>query len=127
VQVQPDPVITPDVLEPGLRTEVIRRIDALDLNLIVDVRSHDEATLAQVRALLFEHWPELVGETLTAERSLLNRYYWFVRFITLWQQKYGYNAGMEQQAFRIIEALDRAGPEVDWNLVEELDKRARQI
>ena len=84
-----------------------------------------EAGEALARSLLFEHWPDLVGgsEELDRERLLYNRYYWFVRFVALWQAAHGYDAGLEQQAFQMVEQADM---QLDWDLLQQLDARARQ-
>lgn len=107
-----------------LHAEVLRRIDRLDPPLAVDVRE-GEAGEALVRSLLFERWPELLGgsEALDPARLLYNRYYWFVRFITLWQAAHGSNAGLEQQADHILE---HTSLDLDWDLLQELETRARQ-
>lgn len=117
-----DPLIPPETLVP-IQSELLRRIDQLDPPLAVDVRE-GEAGEALARSLLFEHWPDLLGggEGLDRERLLYNRYYWFVRFVALWQAAHGYDAGLEQQVFQMVE---RADTQLDWDLLKQLDARAR--
>ena len=43
---------------------------------------------------------------LSAADILYNRFYWFTRFIARSQTLYGIDAGLEQQQFQIIEAMD---------------------
>ena len=73
-------------------------------------------------SLLFEHWPDLVG--VDREAAFYNRYFWFKRFATLKQQKDGYDAGLEQQVFKLLEHPD---VEVDWELMERLDHEAANV
>ncbi len=49
-----------------------------------------------------------------------NEYYWFLLFTKLHQAKHGYDAGLEQQAFKLLE---KAPPDVDWKMVEEINNR----
>ena len=51
-----------------------------------------------------------------------NRYYWFTRFACLAQRTFGYDAGIEQQAFQIIEYAEC---EIDAGLLEQLVTAAR--
>ena len=44
-----------------------------------------------------------IGADLSAPNVLYNRYYWFLRFACLHREKYGFDAGIEQQAFQILE------------------------
>ena len=75
-------------------------------------------------ALLFEHWPTLADEAIDPTRAFYNRYYWFKRFATLKQQRDGYDAGVEQLLFKILE---QPGFDVDWSLLEQLDTEAAYI
>jgi hypothetical protein len=50
-------------------------------------------------------------------RVLYNEYYWFLLFSKLYQVKHGYDAGLKQQAF---ELLDRSHVNIDWAIVEEI-------
>ena len=48
-----------------------------------------------------------------------SRYYWFKLYCKLWTSQFGYDAGLEQQAFQIIES----GPDgIDWSVVEDIDR-----
>lgn len=119
-----DPLIPAENLVP-LQARLLSRIDQLDPPLAVNVRE-GEAGEALARSLLFERWPDLLdgAENLDSTRLLYNRYYWFVRFKTLWQAAHGYDAGLEQQAFKMLENADA---NLDWKLLEELDTRAQQL
>ena len=52
-----------------------------------------------------------------------NRYYWFLLFVKLYQARHGFDAGVEQQAFGLLE---NAGIDIDWAYVEELSRRVEK-
>ncbi len=73
-------------------------------------------------SLLFEHWPDLLpGSPIDRETAFYNQYFWFKRFATLKQERDGYDAGLEQQIFRLLEQPDF---DLDWALIEQLDTEA---
>jgi hypothetical protein len=51
-----------------------------------------------------------------------NRYYWFKRFVKQRESEHGFDAGLEQQAFKLLEA---APADIDWSMVEAIDARAQ--
>jgi hypothetical protein len=49
--------------------------------------------------------PELVaGLGLTDDERFWSRYYWLARFAREWQAAVGYDAGLEQAVFKLLEA-----------------------
>lgn len=52
----------------------------------------------------------------------LGHYFWFRRFVFLWQQRNEPDAGLEQQAFG---KLAGTSADIDWTVIEELDRLAR--
>lgn len=54
---------------------------------------------------------------LSVEAIFYNRYYWILIFAKRYQSKFGKDAGIEQQAFKVLET---APPSVDWKAVEEI-------
>lgn len=52
----------------------------------------------------------------------LGHYFWFRRFVFLWQQRNEPDAGLEQQAFG---KLAETSADIDWTVIEELDRLAR--
>ena len=50
-----------------------------------------------------------------------NRYYWFKRFIKQRASEHGFDAGLEQQVFQLLEA---APATVDWSVIEAIDALA---
>ncbi len=57
----------------------------------------------------------------TLSDILYGRYYWFTKFLVRYEKLYGKDAGMEQQQFKIIEAMDHAGC-VDCSLLEKIEQ-----
>lgn len=56
---------------------------------------------------------------------LYGRFYWFTKFLVRYEKLYGKDAGMEQQQFKIIEAMDYAGC-VDCSLLEKIEQEISQ-
>lgn len=76
------------------------------------------------RFLLFAHCPDYLADHFPGiDRTTIfyNQYYWFVRFSRLFMRKHGPDAGLEQQAFQMIE---NAECEVDLEVVDSLDSLA---
>ena len=57
----------------------------------------------------------------TLSDILYGRYYWFTKFLVRYEKLYGKDAGMEQQQFKIIEAMDYVGC-VDCFLLEKREQ-----
>ena len=70
-------------------------------------------------SLLFERWPDLLH--VDRERAFYNRYFWLKRHAVLKQGRDGYDAGLEQQVFSLLEQPEF---DVDWALLERLDAEA---
>jgi hypothetical protein len=64
-----------------------------------------------------------LGADLTAQERLYNRYFWFCRFANAHRAKFGYDAGIEQQAGQIWEYADC---DVDFSEIEHLEAAARR-
>jgi hypothetical protein len=122
----PDRLIPAEALEPN-RAELVRRIDSLDLHLTVDIKADDEAARALAWSLMFEHWPELADEELDAAQRFYNRYFWFVRFVALYQMTNGPDAGLEQQAYQLFEEVETLQGLVDLDVLQEVDALARRV
>lgn len=61
------------------------------------------------------------GYTIDNELIFYNRYYWFVFFLKLYTAKHGYDAGLEQQAFQLLEESETMNIEVDWDLIVKIE------
>lgn len=56
-------------------------------------------------------------------QAFYNSYYWFLIFSKIYQEKNGYDAGVEQKSFKILE---RIPPDGDWKIVEKITEAANQ-
>lgn len=73
--------------------------------------------------LLFTHHPQLLEQAeypLSPEDRLYNRYYWFVKFVRARERAIEYDAGLEQQAFQLLEGSDTS---FDWAVIADLEIR----
>ncbi len=64
---------------------------------------------------------------LSLETILYSKYYWFSRFTDRFHVVYGFDAGVEQQQFMIVEEIDQKLENVDWNFVESLHHGKEQL
>jgi hypothetical protein len=57
------------------------------------------------------------------EVVLYSQYYWFVNFKNQYFSQFGYDGGMDQQAFLLIEKIsNELKGNVDWTLIEDIEK-----
>jgi len=74
------------------------------------------------RFLLFAHCPDYLADHFPGiDRTTIfyNQYYWFMRFSRLYISKHGFDAGLEQQAFKMIENADC---ELDFAILDSLSE-----
>ena len=81
----------------------------------VELTDHPTAGPSLRHYLLLTECPELVaGLGLSEEERFWSRYYWLARFAREWQAAEGYDAGLEQSVFKLLEAGVEHGPaEID--------------
>ena len=74
-------------------------------------------------ALLLENNEQkiLTIKKYTLSDILYARYYWFTKFLVQYEKLYGKDAGIKQQQFKIIEAMDYAGS-VDCSLLKKIEQ-----
>ena len=54
---------------------------------------------------------------------LYSKYYWCTRYRNRYERLYGFDAGIEQQQYKIIEELRiKLTKNIDWNLLNEIEK-----
>jgi len=85
-----------------------------DLSLLDDPLA---GTALKFYMLLTEMSDLLMEERLTPEQVFWSRYYWFLLFTRLRQASAGHDAGLEQQAIRIL-AHPPPGCIPDWSVLE---------
>lgn len=65
----------------------------------------------------------IANSSFTYEEVLYSQYYWFIQFKYQYSAKEGYDAGMEQQAFQLVENLfNELDGNLDWELVESISE-----
>ena len=70
---------------------------------------------------LNEHEEELkVAKDITLETILYSKYYWFSRLTDRFHEVFGFDAGIDQQQFMIVEEMEQRLDNVDWNFIEML-------
>ena len=55
--------------------------------------------------------------------AFYNAYYWALLFAKRYQARYGFDAGIEQETFKVLE---RAPADVDWQVIERVNQSAQQ-
>jgi hypothetical protein len=55
--------------------------------------------------------------------AFYNAYYWALVFAKRYQARYGFDAGIEQEAFQVLE---HAPSNVDWQIVESVNQAAQK-
>lgn len=55
--------------------------------------------------------------SLSNEEAFYNQYYWYLVFAKLYQRSFGFDAGIEQQSFRLLESAPNG---VSWERIEQI-------
>lgn len=50
-----------------------------------------------------------------------NKYYWYILFAKKYQEQFGFDAGIEQQEFKILEEAGNFD-QIDWAIIESIKK-----
>lgn len=89
------------------------------------IRLEDEGLTKLLKCFLFlqQFAEKLVADfSYTYDQVLYSQYYWFVQFKNQYFSIVGYDGGMDQQAFQLIENLcNELDGNVDWELLEAID------
>ena len=72
--------------------------------------------------LVLNYLPELVEYPKDKLDLLYGKYYWLSNFIEKHKSIFGEDEGLEQQLFKLCEEAEHSNLNVDWNLVEEIEK-----
>ena len=118
-----DILIAEDQLPVGdaLLTRLVEKVPAVRWReLDEDVR---QAYARHVALLDGDLRPELGVGGLSESVAFYNAYYWVLVFAKRYQARYGIDAGIEQEAFKVLE---RAPADVDWQVVERVNQAAQQ-
>lgn len=83
-----------------------------------------EAYARHVAFLDKELWSNLGVADLSEPIVFYNAYYWSLVFVKRYNSRYGFNAGIEQQSFKVLEC---APADVDWAITEHVIHSANRI
>ncbi len=99
----------------------------LDLSNIITVEDEELSKVLNYYLFLKQFEQEIAANfSFTYEVILYSQYYWFVYFKNYYFPKFGYDGGMDQQAFILIEILtNELEGEVDWELIEDIEKQLK--
>lgn len=61
------------------------------------------------------------------EVILYSKYFWLTQYMKKYNEIYGYDAGIEQQKFELIEELENRLGNVDWDLLQKIDDMDGEI
>lgn len=65
-------------------------------------------------------------EKESVDSILYKKYYWFTKFKERYEQLYGFDAGIEQQQYKIIEELQvRMNENLDWNTIRLMEEESK--
>jgi hypothetical protein len=63
---------------------------------------------------------------ITHEEIIYSQYYWFVLFKNQYISRVGYDEGLDQQVFLLIENLyNELNGNVDWELIEDIENQLK--
>lgn len=99
------------------RSTVLQNAEGGDLKIHIDLNNEHYGN-SFIDYLLFTHYPDLVNPDVTSPKVLYNRYYFFGKFIRLYQAEHGRDVGLDQQAFQILETATIV---FDWSVIEAID------
>jgi len=102
-----------------------------DLIAIIESSGYDQDLLKDSQSefyikayVLFAHFSERVRlyKDLSEIDSLYNQYYWLHHICRFIENKTGSDRGISQHLFQLIEEMDRTTDDVNWELIEKIDK-----
>lgn len=109
---------------------IVKEIDNIykELNVIIEnlFLSDDEINfIINNYQLLINKEQEIVQLLNTNLESILySKYFWISLYLKRYNEKFGYDAGIEQQQFKLINEIDeRSNEGVNWKLIEDIEKK----
>jgi hypothetical protein len=119
-----DDIMIPEAVLAEKDSEMRTMIETKKQSLSADIDDPTYGPSLRHFLLLSEYSVLLQGSFRPDSQKLFyNKYYWFVRFVRLYSSKCGQDAGLEQQAFQMLE---QESEQLDWSIVEEIDKKANE-
>lgn len=104
------------------KTRMEKLFASLGKPMVILYEDHEMNTAINYALSLEDNEQKILTITeYTLSDILYGRYYWFTKFLVQYEKLYGRDTGMEQQQFKIIEAMDYAGC-VDCSLLKKTDQ-----
>jgi hypothetical protein len=119
---RPD-ILVPEEILSMHDGDILSRVARLRPPVAIDLHDPRYGTAFR-RYLLFTHWPFLIQDRRAGDSALLyNQYYWFIKFMRLFEQMNGPDAGLKQQTIQILE---RSQYDIDWAMIEQIERLIEQ-
>ena len=101
------------------------RAATVDADLSPSLSKNDANYGPALRYFLLFSEPELLarvdlGAPMDAVTAFYNQYYWFKRFVQLHHKEHGPDAGLDQQAFQLLESAPEG---VDWDVLAAIEQQ----
>ena len=58
---------------------------------------------------------------MDSESLSYSKYYWYTKFKNKYEEIHGFDAGIEQQQFKLLEELQQKFDNIHWDLIEKID------
>ncbi|WP_231559661.1 hypothetical protein [Bacillus sp. UNC322MFChir4.1] len=59
----------------------------------------------------------------TKHKIMYSKYYWYTKYKKRYFEVYGYDAGIEQEEFKLLEELENELEDgVDWSIIQEIEE-----
>ncbi|BDD13054.1 hypothetical protein FUAX_54860 (plasmid) [Fulvitalea axinellae] len=106
-----------------IKTEVLdQAISDDDLQAYSNSSIHGAADVYYKYFLILEYFGYKIDNT--ALEVYYNKYYWFLRHLVQMQNLQGYDAGLEQQEFIILEEGE-SYDDINWDIVESISNNLK--
>ncbi len=106
--------------------EIIKLIEKpIDRTNFITIEDDIIRTLLDNYLYLTYYQDNVVEQLQIVSKEILfySRYYWFNKFMKMYFSQYGYDSGIEQQAFEILEQIDGcADIVIDLTVIERIEK-----
>ena len=100
-----------------LRPDAEDQLEAIARDFGIDLSNESYGTAFR-RYLILSHASTLLGAAIDDGTVFYSQYYWFRLFSRRYCEINGQDAGLDQQAFKLIESADF---DVDWAALQEID------
>ncbi len=108
-------------IEESLFDEIIEK--SVFENINEDILANPSVSESLKKYLALTQYPERFINIEPLD-LFYNRYYWYLKFLVSHQKVFGYDAGLEQQEFRILEEGEKYSG-IDWGQIEKISNELK--